>query len=82
MYDAPRYEHKGYTITRTPVPLIVDEEERTGWAFDVRCPEGNPVDIVVEALDRSKGLRETRKAIERYIASTTAESALVAAQTN
>lgn len=64
------YDHQGYTITRTPIAMTVEDRETTGWAFDVRCPQGQLIPIVVEALDRKKGLRETRKEIDRFIAST------------
>lgn len=74
------YDHKGYTINRTPVPMTVEKQETTGWEYDVRCPEGQPVAIVVRALDRKKGLRETRNRIDRHIASIVAEPALAAAQ--
>lgn len=77
---AASYEHKGYMINRTPVPMMVEEQETTGWEYNVRCPEGNPVPIIVRALDRKKGLRETRNSIERYIALTVAEPGLMPAQ--
>lgn len=78
------YDHRGFTITRTPIPMTGAEgRETTGWAFDVRCPEGNPVPVVVESLDRKKGLRKIHKEIEKYLTSlSVAETALDAAQLN
>jgi hypothetical protein len=60
------YMHNSCTIVREPVPVKVGGAETTGWEFTA-VKDGKPIPVIVTAIDRKKGLREARKAIDRYV---------------
>jgi len=80
-----QFGHHGCTIIREPVPVQLeepDEREITGWEFTALDPKGQAIPVNVTALDRHIGLEETKKRVENYLASITAETAFDAAQMN